>query len=353
MQRPKAHHFVPVAHLARFSGDSDSVSPRDRQLHVFDKRSGAYRTSRASKVAFENDLYTMRFPDLSALEPDPLQLLHAVFDPANKDSGIESDKAEIEERGLLAIREIESWPSGPRGLTEDERAPFLSYVGLLLAQHPTTMEARRALITERFWAVAERRIKRHPMLERLGVEWDRGAGALAVVFDGLALALELNYLAWKVVRWASPRLVLGDVAAAAWYPGAPLGIGHPWRPPSKLIIPISPTTAVILGEIGPGICLVEDRGVSNAEVDALNVISWARAKSEVYALAREDLERVASQLGPLSPTASHSRQLAIRESVLPAFTLDAKGNLHVRHPDPPDPVETRRRFDAGFRAVDP
>lgn len=294
MQRPKAHHFVPVAHLARFSGDTDSVSPRDRQLHVFDKRSGAYRTSRASKVAFENNLYTIRFPDLSGLEPDPLQLLHAVFDPANKD-----------------------------------------------------------LISERLWAVAERQIKRNAMLERLGAEWAQGAGALAVVFDGLALALELNYLAWKVVRWASPRLVLGDVAVAAWYPGAPLGIGHPWQPLSKLIIPISPRSVVILGEIGPGKCLVEDRGVSNSEVDAMNVISWARAKSEVYALAREDLERVASQLGPLSSTASHSRQLAVRESVLPAFTLDAKGNLHVHDPDPPDPVETRRRFDADFRAVNP
>lgn len=348
MQRPKAHHFVPVAHLARFSGDPDSIPPRDRRLNVFDKRSGSYRTSRAGKAAFENDLYTTRLPDLSALEPDPVQLVRAVLDPANKDSELESDKAEIEERGIAAIREIESWPSGPRGLTEDERVPFLSYVGLLLAQHPTMMEARQALISGRFWAVAERRVTRDPILERIVAEMDHGAGALAVVFDGLALALELNYLAWKVVRWTNPRLILGDVVAAAWYPGAPLGVGHPWQPDSKLAIPISPTSAVILGGVGPGICRVEERGESISEVDALNVISWARSRSEVYAMTREDLERVASQLGPLDPTASYSRQLAVRESVLPEFAVDVRGDLRISQPDPPDPDATRRRFEARF-----
>jgi hypothetical protein len=92
MQRPKAHHFVPVAHLAHFSRDPDSVSSRDRQLYVFDKCSGNYHALRASKVAFENDLYTTRFPDLSALEPDPPQLLCAELNPANNDSGLESTR---------------------------------------------------------------------------------------------------------------------------------------------------------------------------------------------------------------------------------------------------------------------
>jgi hypothetical protein len=39
--------------------------------------------------------------------------------------------------------------------------PFLPYVGLLLAQHSTMMEARRALISELLWAVAERWVTRN------------------------------------------------------------------------------------------------------------------------------------------------------------------------------------------------
>ena len=345
MQRPKAHHFVPVAHLARFSGDPTAWPTRKRRLHVFDKRRRDYRLAKTSQVAFENDLYTVRFPDLTGLEPNLMRLTQAVLDPTNKNSEIETDKLEIEERGMDAVREIESWPSGPRTLTEDDRAPFLSYVGLLFAQHPTMMAARTELISERIWAAVGQRVTRDPVLDRLVHEMSYGTGVLAMIFDGLALALELNYLAWKVVRWASPRLILSDVGAAAWYPRS-LGVGNPWTPGGKVFVPISPTSAVILGSIGPWVCLVEDRGASLPEVDLFNVISWARSKSEVYAMEREDLERVATQLGPLAPTASYPRQLRVRESVLPTYALGARGDLVIVDPEIPDPAETQRRFEA-------
>jgi hypothetical protein len=220
MQLAKAHHFIPVAHLTRFSSSPARIRPRDRVVHLYDKRSGSYRTAKVGKVAFENDLYTFRIPNLTGVEPDPGQLIRAVFDPANKDAEIENAKVEIEEGGLAAIREIDTWPAGFREVSEDDRAPLLAYVGLLMAQHPTMMSARIAVVRDRFRKQVEARFGRPAPLQTINDEMDKGMAAFAVVFDGLATALELSYLAWKVLRWANPPgLLLGDVGVAAWYPG--------------------------------------------------------------------------------------------------------------------------------------
>jgi hypothetical protein len=152
VKQAQAQHFIPVGHLARFSVDPIAVPLRRRVLHLYDKRSGSFRSAKAEKVAFENDLYTTRTPDVGGIQPVPDQLLRAVLDPANKDSDIEGVKADIEESGLAAMRAIESWEVGLRELTEEERAPSLAYVGLLLAQHPTMVSARRDAISAKFWA---------------------------------------------------------------------------------------------------------------------------------------------------------------------------------------------------------
>lgn len=352
MGKAKAHHFIPVAHLTRFSSSPATVGSRDRTLHLYDKRSGAYRTAKVGKVAFENDLYTIRIPDMTGVQPDPAQLLKAVFDPANKDAEIESAKVEIEERGLAAIRQIETWPVGFREVSEDDRAPLLAYVGLLLAQHPTMMNARIAVVGDRLWKQVEPRFGRPALLRTMNDEMDKGMAAFAVVFDGLATALELNYLAWKVVRWVNqPRLLLGDVGVAAWYPGdTAIGVGEVWASDAKFILPISPTSIVVLGGFAPGACEIESRDgpESEAEVDAMNIISWARSRAEVYAPDRHDLERTIALLGPLDPTSDHSAQLNVRTSVLPDYEFDSRGALRVIQPPEPDPNEVRERWETRF-----
>ena len=349
MERPKAHHYIPATHLARFSVDPASVPARSRTLAVYSKRIAGFRRAKAEKLAFENDLYTFRIPDMAGVQPDADQLLRAVFDPANKDAELEAAKADIEVAGLEAMREVEKWEVGPRVLTEDERQPLLSYAGLLLAQHPTMMAARNAALATAFWSAVGDRVVRDRILETLTDEMNRGSAALAVVFDGLATALELNYLAWKVVRWPDgPRIILGDTGVAAWFPGQVLGVGHPWSPGAKFILPISPSSVVVFGEVIPGAVLVEDRANDPAEIGAQNVISWARARSEVYGSEFDDLEAVMPTLGPLDPRSDHSTQLVVRRSVLPTFTLDRRGDLRIVQPKFPHADETRRRFESRF-----
>lgn len=349
MERPKAHHFLPAAHLARFSLDGSSVQVRDRTVSVYSKRSGRFRRAKAGKLAFENDLYTFRLPVLTDVQPDPDQLIRAVLDPANKDGEIESMKAEIEEAGIAAMREIDGWQPGPRILSEDERQPLLSYAGLLLAQHPTMMAARSDALSRSFWNVVQHQVIRNPMLDVLTEEMHRGTSSMALIFDGLATALELNYLAWKIVRWpAGPAVILGDAGVGAGFSPQVLGVGDAWSPGAKFMLPISPTTVVVFGELLPGVAFVEERVQDPLEIGALSVIGWARSGREVYGSTREDLEAVAVALGPLDPNADHSTQLAVRESVLPTFRLDRRGRLRITHPAPPDPEETRRRFEARF-----
>jgi hypothetical protein len=349
MERPKAHHYIPAAHLARFSVDPPSVPARRRTVAVYSKRDAGFRRAKAEKLAFENDLYTFRIPDMSGVQPDPDQLVRAVFDPANKDAELEAAKADIELAGLEAMREVEKWEVGPRVLTEDERQPLLSYAGLLLAQHPTMMAARSDALATAFWSAVGDRVVRDPILETLTDEMNRGSGAMAVVFDGLATALELNYLAWKVVRWPEgPRIILGDTGVSAWFPGQVLGIGHPWSSGAKFMLPISPSSIVIFGEVIPGAAFVEERTNDPAEIGAQNVISWARARSEVYASDFDDLKAVMRTLGPLGPRSDHSTQLEVRQSVLPTFKLDHRGDLKIVQPKSPDGDETRLRFEARF-----
>jgi hypothetical protein len=349
MERPKAHHYIPAAHLARFSTDPSSVPARSRTVAVYSKRTAGFRRARAEKVAFENDLYTFRIPDVEGVEPDPDRLIRAVFDPANKDAEVEAAKADIEEGGLEAMREIDTWEIGHRVLTEDERQPLLSYAGLLLAQHPTMMAARNEALATAFWSVVGNRVARHPVLKALTDEMNRGVGAMAVIFDGLATALELNYLAWNVIRWPEgPNVILGDTGVAAWFPGQTFGAADPWSPGAKFMLPISPSTVVIFGEVHPGTVLVEEKRNDQHVVGFHNVISWARARSEVYGSDISDLEAVLANLGPLDPQSDHSAQMGVRHSVLPTFQLDDRGDLRILEPEPPHGDETRHRFEDRF-----
>jgi hypothetical protein len=356
VKQAQAHHFIPAAHLARFSASPPNVEPRNRVLHLYDKRSGGFRQGKVGKVGFENDLYTFRIPDLKGVEPELEQLAKAVFDPANKDAELETAKIDIETNGLAAIQAIDGWGVGQREVSEDERAPLLAYFGLLLAQHPTMMSARATALRNRFWEAASFRSSPPTPIRTVFDEAMRGAGAFAVVFDGFATALELNYLAWKVIRWRDgPRLILGDVGVAAWYPGGLWGVGDPWTPDATFVLPISPTSVVVLGGFAPGLCVVEDRSGVDAEEEicVMNVGSWARSRAEVYAADRGDLERTISLLGPIDPRADHSAQLRVRTSVLPGFEVDAKGDLKINQPSEPDGDQVQERFESRFKSIDP
>ena len=354
VSKPKAQHYIPVGHLARFGSPAGSGGPRASVVHVFDKRSGEYRTAKVRTVGLENDLYTFRIPDMAGIEPDLAALYERVFDPANKDVEIEVAKAEIEARGAAAMREIETWPAGFRDVSEDDRVSLLTYMGLLLAQHPTMMNARAAEVRGRFRRQVGPMIERSAPLRAVDAEWARGVSVLAVIFDGLATALELNYLAWKVLRWTnSPRLVLGDVGVVAWYPGmTTIGVGEIWAAGAKFLLPISPRSMVIISQFAPGACEIEDYGdgVPEGAVDAFNALSWARSRSQVFALGREDLERAIAGLGPLDAGADYSAQLPVRHSVLPSFEFDDRGDLRIVQPMEPSDDEVQKRWQARFAA---
>lgn len=353
MKQAKAHHFVPVAHLARFSASPESVPVRDRVVHVYDKRAGRFRRAKVRNVAYENDLYTIRTPDLSDIEPEIAQLIGAVFDPAHKDAEIEELKIGMEANGLAAMREIEAWEIGPRRAPDDLKAALVSYVGLLLAQHPTMMAARASVIRQKFWVSAGPRFgATPPSLRAVFDEFSSGVGVLAVVMDAFAAALELNYLAWKIIRWPDePHLVLGDVGVAAWYPPYRLGVGGPWDADAMFLLPISPTTLLMMGGLAPGTCVVEARrgAEASAEIAAYNYVSWARARSEVYGGHFEDLERTLAMIGHLDPRADNSTQLEVRGSVLPDYIVADDGQLEIVQPPDPSAEETDTRFAARFQ----
>lgn len=343
MQVSKAHHFIPVGHLARFA--PGSTPSRERELHLFDKRTNAYRTGKTGKVAFENDLYAFRAPPTGSAGVDVLgirtfdDIVRWVSYAATKDAFVESDKAGIEERGVRALADLSTWSVGEYRLDDDQRVDVLVYVGLLLAQHPAMMSRRAEVVAARFWVKAADRLAQSDDARRLFADLDRGFSVLAMILDALITAGELNFLAWKVVRWSNgPRIILGDTAVVATFPGNLLGTGDVWTPGARFALPIDPSCVLFIGEFAPGLCVVEDRSGTGAasEIMALNVTSWARAHAEVYAADRVDLTATQRQLGPLHPAHAYPDQLAVRQSVLPDFAFDGQGELRILHP--PDPI---------------
>ncbi len=240
-------------------------------LHVYDKRSGRLRSAKSRNVAYQNDLYTIRTPDLAGVQPDLQRLLRKVFDPGKKDAEVEAAKIDIEAGGLAAMLEIERWEVGPRKVPDEQKAALVTYVGLLLAQHPTMMDARASAIRQKFRAATATRFDPPPPIRAIFDEFSSGVGVLALAMDAFASAFELNYLGWKVIKWPDgPHLILGDVGVAVRYPLDPLGVGDPWTEHAMFLLPVSPTTLLIIGGLAPGTlyrrgprrrrCWLRDRG---------------------------------------------------------------------------------------------
>jgi hypothetical protein len=323
-------------------------------LHVYDKRSGQFRSAKARNVAYQNDLYTIRTPDLAGVPPDLQQLLRKVFDPSSKDAEVEQAKIDMEARGLSAMQELELWAVGPHEVPGHQKGALLAYIGLLLAQHPTMMDARASAIRQKFRAATAPRFKSPPPLRAIFDEFSSGAGVLALAMDAFASAFELNYLGWKVIRWPDvPHLILGDVGVAVRYPLDPLGVGGPWTEQAMFLLPVSRTTLLIVGGLAPGTCVVEARGGGGAgsEIAAINSVSWARSRSEVYGGELLDLERTLAIVGLREGRADHSSQVEVRGSVLPDFFVDDDGSLDIVQPPDPSPEETHTRFVVRFQNV--
>ncbi|NJD26917.1 MAG: DUF4238 domain-containing protein [Chloroflexi bacterium] len=343
---PKAHHFIPVGHLARF-GESGRTQ-RDAKLWVFDKLTGRVRHAKAGRVATQNDLYTYRVPMFPPGIDGLDALAAAISDAANRDWWVETDKAEIEHRGVQALAALERMPAGTHRLTESARVDMVAYVALQLTQHPTMMRRRAAAAVERFWTAAERLVSRDSPIASLFTGLGQGDSVLGLIPDQLSLARELNYLSWSVVRWLDgPGLVLGDNAVVARYPDQPFAIGDAWTPGATFTVPISPATAVFLGGFDPGLVLVEDRpaDVARREIPLLNTMSWIRAERHVFGLRCEDLEATRAALGPFPARLASPDQLTVRESVLPRYALDDSGALEVI----PPPSTLEYDHQAAFR----
>jgi hypothetical protein len=211
-------------------------------------------------------------------------------------------------------------------------------------------------------AVAERRIAEwadavgltaEPM-RRMAAEFARSESVLAMIQDAFANAYELNYLGWKVVRWPTPRLVVGDNAATALYPEQVFGVGDVWTEGARVMLPVSPTTALFLmRDLPPGACLVEERSEDGGdEQGALNFVSWSRARSEVYAGSREDLKRIAEKLSPSDRARAYPMQLPVRESVLLEISGVRGQRPRIQRPLSLGPEDARRRFEERFGKFD-
>ncbi len=345
---PKSHHFIPVGHLARFG--ISAGKPRNARLWVFDKKAGAIRPGKAGTVAVENDLYTYRVPRFPPTTRTLEQLADSIADVANKDRWIETEKVEMEQRGLTGLAQLERMAPGTHRLAEDERVNVIAYVALLLAQHPTMMRRRGAAAAAMFWSKAGPIVDWDQQVRTIFAELDQGHSVLGLIPDQLLLAIELNYLSWSVVRWRdSPRLVLGDNAVVARFPGGPFLVGDAWTPGASFMVPISTSSALFVGGFDPGLCQVEerDRARGIAEVPIVNALTWVRSAREIYAQAREDLESVPKWLGPIPPGMAMPDQLEVRQSVLPDFVVE-ENQVEIIEPADPLTDDHEARFRARF-----
>lgn len=330
-----------MGHLARFSRDAERPV-RHRRLAVFDKRRGLRGgLTKADQLAVEKDLYAIRTFDV----PDSVRtfkdIFDAVFAPSARDPGFEiAEKAELERRGIQAIEAlIDQRRTGLYFTSEDERAALIAYVGLLVVQHPTAIRDRAAAVATQFRAVLPPALYEDRLAGLVFGEGARGAAVLATAEDSLATGLELNQLSLRVLRRHRPPLfVLGDNAVVAFQArdaARPVNVADP---SSRFVMPLDPQQALLV-EAGPaGRLLITDIDDNEGAqiVAGLNRMSWMRAAREVYAAQRPQLLAVAATLEGWE-TGDHSRQLLVRQSVLPRLevTYEPEGiRPEIKFPTP-------------------
>ena len=174
-----------------------------------------------------------------------------------------------------------------------------------------------------------------------------------MISEAFAVAYELNFLGWKVVRWPGrPRLVIGDNAATLFVPSDPLGVGDVWSDGARVCLVVSPTCALFMfRDIPPGGCFIEERtgDEASAEIDAINWISWSRARRDVYAGSRDLLERLmASEAAMQVRSGDFSQQLRVRPWLVLEINVDADGLPLITHPDSPAGGDASRRWEERF-----
>ena len=323
----KAHHFIPVRHLARF-GDRPAKPARERRVFVYDKIVGRQRgPTKTGNVAREVGLYTTRTQDLSTPPSDPADLERALFASEARDEGFEiPEKADLENRGVDAVEGLlDPLEPGVHQWDESTRAPLMLYAALLAVGHPTALRARTRAMHDRMTAALPKQIFDEEWFQRTSLEYARGGAVLGTATDMHETALEFNQLSWRLVRRSEPPyFVLGDNAVAALYPETPFGPGRILDSRALLLMPLSPKAMFWLEAGPPGVGRVVDiDGPEGASiVRGLNRIVWMRAAREVYGRVEKDLLDVARSVSP-AENRDHSLQFPVREESL-AWPSDAE-----------------------------
>lgn len=119
---PKAHHFIPVGHLAKFG--TASRKPRDARLWVYDKQAGATRRGKAGKLATENDLYTYRVPRFPGNVQTLQGLAEAIAGIENRDRWARRTRQKSSSEASAALPK---WNSSIRECTVSPRTSALTF----------------------------------------------------------------------------------------------------------------------------------------------------------------------------------------------------------------------------------
>ncbi|MGD0408867.1 MAG: DUF4238 domain-containing protein [Candidatus Limnocylindrales bacterium] len=295
MTRLKNHHFVPAAHIAQWS-DQPARRRRESLVPVFDKSSGRSRgLSKAANLARERDLYAARLGDVANRAWfDTMDQLLESFLSHLPNTDIEKVKAEAESVGMRAMCAVDEWT--PESIDGADRVAVTRYVGLLIAQHPLMLRARRPLFDRLFaerltramgHAMTEEQqaVLRHPAWEHMG----KGVVLVTLHVDAQVHASLLQSYGCTVLRRASPPFFLyGDAGVFAVHAGVRgPGPGDLADRRSRVLVPCSPRTALIFRpEEGDYY-----REATEHDVRQLNQIVWNRSAREIYGKDLDTVDR--------------------------------------------------------------
>lgn len=258
------HHWVPAAHLARFSYEAPTAKRPRRKLRVvaLDVKTGAITHLSADQVAQRDGLYRVV----------------AVDGPTDH---YEKWKGRLESDALAVGDRLAAAPRGQLQLPEDERIIMALYIGLLHAQHPDVLRATHEAATE----LAN---EFEPGTHSDEVLWHQ---TLAEWMDGgmTKIAMGVGSYRWSVaLRPEPPHFVIGDAPLVLMedrYSGLP-GVG--WL--GGLALPLRPEAAVIAfrdQEIDEQVYVMDAE-----EIGAINHAAFMQSSRHVIARSEDDLNEL-------------------------------------------------------------
>jgi hypothetical protein len=300
--RPKNHHFIPAVHLAQWS-ERPANRARDSLVAVHDKVLGRSRGyAKAANLAVERDLYAARLGDVAnPLWFDTMDDLLAGLVSHLPNADVETFKSEAEHAGVQSLRFIDEWTLDRTDGVDRQRVA--RYVGLLIAQHPFMLRARRPLFDRLFaqrltralgraLTDEERTVMAHPAWEVMV----KGFVLWTLQDDAQSHANLLQTYGSIVLRRTNPPFFLyGDAGVFAVHAGVRgPGPGDLADHRSWVYVPCSPRTALVFRpEAGHYY-----REATEHDVRQLNQIVWNRSAREVYGVDVDTIDRTKSDGEP-------------------------------------------------------